>query len=60
MSRKHILKGFLTNLGFMGGCGCLLIFCMLKRHVETKKPSCIETQAVSCKFGTLLPQTTED
>lgn len=32
-----ILQGFLTNLAFMDGYGCLLIFCMLKRHVETKK-----------------------
>lgn len=38
ISRKHMRQGFLTKLVFMGGCGCLLIFYMLKRHVETKKP----------------------
>lgn len=37
ISRKHMRQGFLTKLVFMGGCGCLLIFYMLKRHVETKK-----------------------
>lgn len=32
-----LLRLFLTNLVFMGSSGYLLMFCMLKRQVETKK-----------------------
>lgn len=39
-------QGIFNRPVFMGGCGCLLFFCILKRHTDTKKsfihcrPSC--------------------